>query len=364
MRSIQTGRIASVLGGIIALAFIAAMITPSQALAAGTAPEAYGNVAEMQSAHPFYIAHRGGSSDWPEMSMAAYNNAAAWGAGALEVSVARTKDGRFFGLHDATLDRTSQVSGSIDPRTLTWAELTASYRNTLNAATVAGEPYAELSEVFAAHARSRVIFVDTKYIGDLEHRQELITLMLSYAPAEHWVLKGYYDDLELATLAADAGITSWGYYYARDLDELATTQERWSMLGLEVDASSEQWSLINTAGKPTIAFMIANQHDLADALSKGADGMMTTSLPNVFGSPRLESVPDPEPAIVPTPISNAAPRPLAKKCKVFKPVVQRKRYKVRRCITGQWTPEKTRTQRAKALKIAKAKHRSRTGVHR
>lgn len=364
-RALAIPNVAAMAGSVV-LWLLASVLVPVGASAAGTVPETYASVADMQAHQPFYIAHRGGSADWPEMSLAAYSNAAAWGAGAIEVSVARTKDGEYFGLHDATLDRTSLTRGAVDPRTLTWAELTTTYRNKLNATASDGEPYAALSQIFAAHAGRRVIFVDTKYIGADAHRDELIDLMLSYAPAQTWVLKGYYDDAELAMLARDAGVTSWGYYYARDLDEFAATSSRWDMLGLEVDATRAQWAEVTATGKPSIAFMIANRQDLADAFAKGADAMMTTSIPTVFGSPRVVHVPDPPPAVVPTapPTGASAPRPLVKRCKVFKPVVKGKRYKVRRCVTGKWTPSKTRAQRAKALKIAKAKYRARTLARR
>ena len=160
--------------------------TPSQP----ASTTGYSSVADMQSHDPFYVAHRGGSARWPEMSMVAYEKAVELGVGALEVSVARTKDGVYFGLHDKTLDRTSLVSGGIDPSTLTWAQLTSKYQNKLNATDPAGVPYARIDEIFAKFASNHVIFVDPKYIGDAGQRQDLIDQMLAAAPAEHWVLKG------------------------------------------------------------------------------------------------------------------------------------------------------------------------------
>lgn len=61
----------------------------------------------MLSQPMFYVAHRGGSREWPEMSLHAYTQAGFWGVGALEVSLARTSDGVWFGLHDADINRTS-----------------------------------------------------------------------------------------------------------------------------------------------------------------------------------------------------------------------------------------------------------------
>jgi hypothetical protein len=250
-------------------------------------PATYSSVADMVSQNPFYVAHRGGSAQWPEMSMLAYTNAAAWGIGALEVSVARTKDGVYFGLHDKTLDRTSEVTGDIDPTTLTWAELSTTYRNKLNAPTPDGVPYVQVSEIFDKFASNHVIFVDTKYIGDPAQRAELIEQMLSAAPADHWVLKGYYDNESLTELARDEGIESWGYYYARDLDIFDSTAGNWDLLGLEIGASQAEFATVKARGKPVIAFFISGTASLAEATEKGANGMMVSDVPATFGSPKL-----------------------------------------------------------------------------
>jgi len=285
--------------------------TNSVATAEATVPQAYRTVSEMRAQSPFYIAHRGGSSDWPEMSMSAYDSSAAWGMGALEVSVARTKDGDFFGLHDRTLDRTSKTTESTDPTTLTWDELSATYTNKLNASSPAGEPYMPVAELFAKYASNHVIFVDTKYIGKASERRELVDLMLSYAPAAHWVLKGYYDDAALTRIARSEGIQSWGYYYARDMDRLGATSPNWDMLGLELGASNEQWNAATAIGKPVVAFLVSGPASLSDAIAKGATGMMVSGVPATLEVPRLMVKPVGVPTPTPTPTATAPPVPLA-----------------------------------------------------
>ena len=251
--------------------------TPSQP----ASTTGYSSVADMQSHDPFYVAAR-----WPEMSMVAYEKAVELGVGALEVSVARTKDGVYFGLHDKTLDRTSLVSGGIDPSTLTWAQLTSKYQNKLNATDPAGVPYARIDEIFAKFASNHVIFVDPKYIGDAGQRQDLIDQMLAAAPAEHWVLKGYYDNASLTTAARTAGIATWGYYYGRDLAAFDSTAQNWDMLGLDLAATAEQWAMVKAQGRPVIAFFITGEETLAEAMTKGADGMMVSDIPATLGAPQ------------------------------------------------------------------------------
>ena len=369
-RSSRAGLLAGATSLLAALVLFAATIShigiaaPS-VQAASPQAHTYNSVAQMTADRPFYVAHRGGSADWPEMSMTAYQNAAAWGMGALEVSVARTSDGVFFGLHDATLDRTSKISGAVDPATLTWAHLRATYKNKLNASSPAGEDYTPVSEVFASLAANHVIFVDTKYIGDARQRTDLINLMLSYAPASHWVLKSYYTDTNLATLAHQAGIQTWGYYYARDLSRLDATAQNWDMLGLEINASAAEWARVKAKGKPAIAFFVGDTGGRDEALAKGADGLMVNSVPGVLGAPRPESggatlPPVGQPSTPPPPagVGGSIPRPSVTRCRVFKPVVRKKKVKVRICIRGKWTPANVRKAQRQALKIARARVKS------
>ena len=77
---------------------------------------------ELLASRPFYVAHRGGSADWPECSMEAYARSVDAGVDALEIPVARSADGVWFGLHDATLDRTSGTTGFVAAEH-TWAEI-------------------------------------------------------------------------------------------------------------------------------------------------------------------------------------------------------------------------------------------------
>ena len=78
------------------------------------------------------IAHRGASAIRPENTLAAYRAAIESGATALEVDVRTTKDGALVSLHDKTVDRTTDGTGSIGDRTL------GGYAGCLLAAGVAG----------------------------------------------------------------------------------------------------------------------------------------------------------------------------------------------------------------------------------
>lgn len=63
------------------------------------------------------VAHRGGSAECPENTLAGIRRAIESGATAVEVDVRTTKDGHLVLLHDATLDRTTNGTGPVSDMT-------------------------------------------------------------------------------------------------------------------------------------------------------------------------------------------------------------------------------------------------------
>ena len=59
------------------------------------------------------IAHRGASAERPENTLASFRLALAQGADALELDVRATADGEAVVIHDATLDRTTNLTGPV-----------------------------------------------------------------------------------------------------------------------------------------------------------------------------------------------------------------------------------------------------------
>ncbi len=62
----------------------------------------------------YLVAHRGSGDVLPEHSLPAYRDALDRGATALEISVQQTSDGVLICLHDATYDRTTNLTGRVD----------------------------------------------------------------------------------------------------------------------------------------------------------------------------------------------------------------------------------------------------------
>ena len=64
------------------------------------------------------IAHRGASGVAPENTLAAFRKAVELGAGFIETDLQLSRDARLVGLHDETLDRTTDGQGPVSARTL------------------------------------------------------------------------------------------------------------------------------------------------------------------------------------------------------------------------------------------------------
>ena len=64
------------------------------------------------------VAHRGASGSAPENTLSAFRKALAIGVDAVELDLHGTKDGEIVAIHDATLDRTTNLTGLVREKTL------------------------------------------------------------------------------------------------------------------------------------------------------------------------------------------------------------------------------------------------------
>ena len=235
------------------------------------------SVAAMLAKPEFVVAHRGGSLNWPEMSLHAYTQSADRGVDALEVSVAKSSDGVWFGLHDQTLDRTSGISGA-NASSMTWAEI-QTYTIKAEGTTDSSQPrrpYMRLEDLLKAYGDSHVIFLDPKYV--MGSADELLSLALSYVPAQRLVGKYYYTATSWANKCTALGIASWGYLYASDMSSFETYQGAWSMLGMEYTAPQSVFDTLLAKGKPVLAHICNNSAAIAAGRAKGANGLMVSGV--------------------------------------------------------------------------------------
>jgi hypothetical protein len=246
-------------------------------------PGGYASVSAMLATSPFYAAHRGGSADWPEMSLHAYTQSGFWGVGALEVSLGRSSDGVWFGLHDDTLDRTSGTSG-FTASAHTWAEIQA-YQITASGTTNPSQParpYMRWEELMDAYYGSHVIFVDPKsatgYVSEILDKMDA----MPGTPTNKFVAKYYGVSSAWVNAAKARGYKSWGYFYQTDVPNLATYQGRWDILGMDYTADAASWSAILSYGKPVMGHVVPSSLGATTALGYGATGLMVSGVQEVI----------------------------------------------------------------------------------
>lgn len=225
-------------------------------------PMRYGfdSVNAMLAKPGFTWAHRGGSQNYPEMSLYGYTQCVARGYGVLEVSLGRTIDGVWFGIHDATLARTSQVASTPDIRTMTWAQISA-YQNTLNS-NGTPRPYMRWEEVIEAYGHTHILVNDIKSgLYNATARTEYFAMMDRTGGPEKHIVKWGGGDTLIAPYATQRGYESWGYFYQNEMATPGTLQkmDAWSIIGMEWNAPKATWDVIKGLGKPIVAHICATQ---------------------------------------------------------------------------------------------------------
>ncbi|HUQ64107.1 MAG TPA: glycerophosphodiester phosphodiesterase [Acidimicrobiales bacterium] len=147
---------------------------------------------------PLPLAHRGGASDKPENTMAAFAYAVDLGYRYLETDVHATSDGVLVAFHDDDLDRVTDRAGTI--RELPWEEVSK--------ARVDGEPIPRMEELLDA-------WPDARFNIDMKHDTAVAPLVdvLRKTDAYDRVCVGAFSDKRLArfrNLVYDRVCTSMG----------------------------------------------------------------------------------------------------------------------------------------------------------
>ncbi len=239
-------------------------------------PSGYPSIDAMVSQNGFLVAHRGGSASWPEMSMRAYTNAVAHGAGALEVSVGRTSDGVWVLAHDQNLKRVDPSAPDTPIAQMTWAEVQR-YRT-------AGERILRIEEYLEAYGSSHVTVLDPKYSA--QQWTDLARLLPADAKSRV-IWKSAGDATWLAAQWKAAGWRCWGYAYAQHASDgsLAKWATSWDYLGFPWDAPALAWKVATSFGKPVWAHICPTKAAYDQGLQNGAVGCMVSGVADVLKTP-------------------------------------------------------------------------------
>jgi len=259
----------------------------------GSVNHRFANVAAALAKPGVTSAHRGNSVTYAEMSKNAYLQSDARGYSVLEYSVARTSDGVWFGLHDEDINRTSKTTGQPAASAMTWAQVQG-FKNLLALDNIP-QDYYRFDTFLADWANTHVVMVDPKYawLTGGSPRDEFWALLAPY-PKDHIIIKGFIDSMSLANAAKDHGYQSWGYAYEADTTNASFTTwcAAWTILGMDINASTTAWTAIKAqatpSGKKIIGHIATSREMYASAITKGADGVQvasTAAVPTVSAAP-------------------------------------------------------------------------------
>lgn len=211
----------------------------------------------------FFVAHRGSGGEHPEHTLAAYESVVAAGCKAIEVSVGIIGDGTLICLHDQTLDRTTDATGS--PLDFTAAELRNTVRVTPQDLLGDGWPdqsVPTLREVLDRFLGRVVIFIEPKMNEAHVPMQNLLTEQ--YPGFEKtMVYKAPFNGTGHAW-AKSVGMTTWGFMNADTLDSaLDDVDHQIDMWGVPFAMTDSRMIEIAQRGKPTICWEVHRHCDAA-----------------------------------------------------------------------------------------------------
>lgn len=246
----------------------------------------FDSVSDMLATPGFTWAHRGGSISWREMSLHGYTQCVVRGYGVLEVSLARTSDGVWFGLHDQTTDRTSGGTYG-NASSQTWAQIQA--QQIVVGGSGAPQPYMRWEDIVAAYGSTHILVVDPKYTW--ANQVEFLNMVENDIGPERAIIKYSGGGSGAAALSAAAqarGFETWGFFYAGDASAglggsgaLQTWGPSWTLIGMDYTASQAVWDEALALGKPVIGHITPNQAAYDMAIAKGAVGVQVSGVATV-----------------------------------------------------------------------------------
>ena len=237
----------------------------------------------LTAGRPFYVAHRGGGGNWPEMTSYAYEQAAKIpGLHALEISVCRTADGVLVCSHDPTTTRlTGQPYVIAEQPWETLSSLLVSPEETSDRSQPP-RPFTRFDDVVERYIGTHVLFVEPKVPGA---STLLLDRMAQLAQPERVVWKQPVNS-RLFVEAKRRGFTTWGYvldeaaHLGDNLARFAASSDL-DMLGAQRKDTGIADAVLAAAGangKPAIVWPVYTPEQRAEAEAQGFRGLMTANV--------------------------------------------------------------------------------------
>lgn len=237
-------------------------------------------VADLLATPGFIMAHRGFGSNRPEETMRAFTDAVHIGAKCLDCDINYSSDLVPVLHHDADTSRMTGQNFTI--ATTPWATLEPLLNTsalTINPAQPSA-PMGRLEQLLAAYGGTHTISVEIK-VASASHINRLLDLLERYiSNAQAWCIIELPRAAQTAAAAAKArGYVTSGIYFDAEIDDVATTGQVFTMIGLNWDATVAQWSAAVATGKTVWGHVISSQAQATQATSRGANGLKVSRWP-------------------------------------------------------------------------------------
>lgn len=244
--------------------------------------------ADLVSTNPFFVAHRGGGRNWPEMTAYAYEQAAKLPyIKAIEISIVVSLDGVLVCSHDPSTKRMTGVDYEIEKTTWpTLSGLMVTAGETRDPAQPS-RPLTRLDEVIDVHLKNLVCFVEPKTRRTAE---VLLERMIAAGHPERVVWKQPITSGRFAA-AKEAGFHTWGHGVDESrLPKLAgwAADPTIDMLGVGLDQPAtifrETVRAAQANGKSVMTWPVRTLEEKSRALQLGISGLMASDIVQVASS--------------------------------------------------------------------------------
>lgn len=243
---------------------------PGQRPASGSAP------GERPARAPLIIGHRGvrGEGAPTENTLAAFEEAAAQGADAIELDVRVCASGELIALHDPDLERVTRGADTRAVAELSWDEL--------RRVDLGGSRVPLLSEVLA-FARARRLAVNVEMKRDVPDRAAVVRatarLLRAWDP-RHAVLVSSFDPLMLASFGVLAPSVARALlvHRSRYHDVAVRLPSALGALAAHIErtiASPERIALLRQKGQVINVWTVNDPREARDLAALGVDGLIT-----------------------------------------------------------------------------------------
>lgn len=232
-------------------------------------------VSRFLAAHPFYVSHRMGGTEFPEFTQAGLDASLRAGFKALEISVRRCASGEFVAIHDWKTSRT--VPG-------TDYQIWNTSWETLRGLRQASGGFMRLTDIVDQISDDVILTIDHKTTSSEDQRnprdlasEEVLLEYLDTAFGGHPERRVLWKVFVRGTSAARAKARGYKTIAMLYPSEVATSDlSQWDIIGMEWSAGADVWNTLLASGRPTIAHIIVNEAQAQQALAKGAAGLMAS----------------------------------------------------------------------------------------